>query len=77
MSFQPGKLARPEGPGFCKFFICTKVEKILIFSCLGKHAVAKNSEERIPLLESVFKAFPQQPINIDIKDNDDELIDKV
>lgn len=43
----------------------------------GKHAVAKNSEERIPLLESVFKAFPQQPINIDIKDNDDELIDKV
>ena len=44
---------------------------------LGEHAVARNNEERIPLLESVFKAFPDYPINVDIKDNNDELIEKV
>ena len=39
--------------------------------------MAKNSNEKIPLLESVFKAFPEHPINVDIKDNNDKLIDKV
>ncbi|XP_028396565.1 lysophospholipase D GDPD1-like [Dendronephthya gigantea] len=43
----------------------------------GKKAVGKNTSEKIPLLESVFKAFPEHPINVDIKDNNDELIDKV
>ena len=39
--------------------------------------MAKNSNEKIPLLESVFKAFPEHPINVDIKDNNDKLIDEV
>jgi hypothetical protein len=39
--------------------------------------VAKNGNEKIPLLESVFRAFPEHPINVDIKDDNDELIEKV
>lgn len=39
--------------------------------------MAKNGDRKIPLLESVFKAFPDIPINVDIKSNSDELIDKV
>ncbi|KAI1893696.1 hypothetical protein AGOR_G00126350 [Albula goreensis] len=34
-------------------------------------------DQRIPLLKDVFEAFPQTPINIDIKVNDDILIKKV
>ncbi|XP_020604411.1 glycerophosphodiester phosphodiesterase domain-containing protein 1-like [Orbicella faveolata] len=36
----------------------------------------KNDDCRIPLLESVFEAFPNIPINVDIKTNSDVLIDK-
>ena len=39
--------------------------------------MAKNGNEKIPLLESVFRAFPEHPINVDIKDDNDELIEKV
>lgn len=34
-------------------------------------------DRRIPLLREVFEAFPDMPINIDIKVDDDELIEKV
>lgn len=34
-------------------------------------------ERKFPLLREVFEAFPQMPINIDIKVNDNKLIDKV
>ncbi|KAG9348353.1 hypothetical protein JZ751_002088 [Albula glossodonta] len=34
-------------------------------------------DQHIPLLKDVFEAFPQTPINIDIKVNDDILIKKV
>ena len=34
-------------------------------------------DRRIPLLREVFEAFHHIPINIDIKIDDDELIDKV
>jgi len=34
-------------------------------------------DRRIPLLREVFEAFHDIPINIDIKIDDDELIDKV
>lgn len=37
----------------------------------------KNEDCHIPLLESVFAAFPNIPINVDIKSNCDLLIDKV
>lgn len=37
----------------------------------------KDDDCHIPLLESVFEAFPNIPINVDIKTNSDVLIDKV
>lgn len=37
----------------------------------------RNDERKFPLLKEVFEAFPTMPINIDIKINDDTLIDKV
>lgn len=36
-----------------------------------------SSDRKFPLLEEVFKEFPEIPINIDIKIDDDELIEKV
>ena len=35
------------------------------------------TDRKFPLLEEVFKEFPKTPINIDIKVDDDELIEKV
>ncbi|KAI5720349.1 hypothetical protein M8J77_005320 [Diaphorina citri] len=35
------------------------------------------TDRRIPSLEQVFQTFPSVPINIDIKDNDDRLIEHV
>lgn len=37
----------------------------------------KEEDRRFPLLKEVFEAFPNIPINIDIKVNSDELITKV
>lgn len=34
-------------------------------------------DKRIPLLREVFEAFPNTPVNIDIKVNNDTLIKKV
>ncbi|KAL1451636.1 hypothetical protein WDU94_005994, partial [Cyamophila willieti] len=36
-----------------------------------------NADRTIPSLEHVFQTFPHVPINIDIKDNDDRLIEHV
>jgi hypothetical protein len=33
--------------------------------------------QRIPLLENIFKKYPDKSINLDIKINNDELINKV
>ncbi|XP_011307295.1 glycerophosphodiester phosphodiesterase domain-containing protein 1 isoform X2 [Fopius arisanus] len=38
---------------------------------------ANESDRKFPLLKEVFDAFPDLPINIDIKINDDRLISKV
>ncbi|XP_015110315.1 lysophospholipase D GDPD1 isoform X2 [Diachasma alloeum] len=38
---------------------------------------ANESDRKFPLLKEVFDAFPELPINIDIKINDDRLISKV
>ena len=35
------------------------------------------ADRRMPLLEEVFEAFPHIPMNVDIKDDDDMLIEKV
>lgn len=36
-----------------------------------------STDRKFPLLEEVFKEFPEIPINIDIKIDDDKLIEKV
>ena len=36
-----------------------------------------STDNKIPTLRKVFEEFPNIPMNIDIKRNDDELIDKV
>ncbi|XP_077996368.1 lysophospholipase D GDPD1-like [Glandiceps talaboti] len=36
-----------------------------------------NEDRRIPLLKEVFETFPTVPINVDIKTNNDKLIEKV
>ncbi|XP_075217973.1 lysophospholipase D GDPD1-like [Lycorma delicatula] len=41
------------------------------------HGSGKEEDRKIPLLDDVFKAFPNIPINIDIKVNDDKLIEEV
>lgn len=43
----------------------------------GVTCQVKNEDCQMPLLESVFEAFPNIPINVDIKTNSDVLIDKV
>lgn len=37
----------------------------------------EGKDNRIPLLKEVFEAFPQTPVNIDIKVNNNVLIKKV
>ncbi|NXX65707.1 GDPD1 Lysophospholipase, partial [Spizella passerina] len=37
----------------------------------------EGTDNRIPLLQEVFEAFPETPVNIDIKMNNDVLIRKV
>ncbi|XP_051966264.1 lysophospholipase D GDPD1-like isoform X2 [Xyrauchen texanus] len=54
-------------PYFCKLGVCFKRECF----CEG------GDDKRIPLLTDVFEAFPNTPVNIDIKANNDTLIKKV
>ena len=46
----------------------------MVFS--GKCHVS-GEDRQIPLLEEVFKEFQKTPVNVDIKINDDKLIEKV
>uniref|UniRef100_A0A8C9VEH5 Glycerophosphodiester phosphodiesterase domain containing 1 n=1 Tax=Scleropages formosus TaxID=113540 RepID=A0A8C9VEH5_SCLFO len=54
-------------PYLCKLDVTFKRECV----CEG------GEDKRIPLLKDVFEAFPETPVNIDIKVNDDTLIRKV
>lgn len=36
-----------------------------------------NTDRKIPLLREVFEKFPEVPMNIDVKANDEELLCKV
>ena len=47
------------------------------FLFLGKYCQGNMKDRRIPLLREVFEKFPNIPINLDIKVNNDELIQKV
>lgn len=42
-----------------------------------KESQCEGTDNRIPLLQEVFEAFPEIPVNIDIKMNNDVLIRKV
>jgi len=44
--------------------------------CVG-HITVGGHDRRIPSLSEVFEQFPEVPINIDIKVDNDELIRKV
>ncbi|XP_075174668.1 lysophospholipase D GDPD3 isoform X2 [Anomaloglossus baeobatrachus] len=39
--------------------------------------ISSGADHRIPLLEEVFQRFPEKPINVEIKEDSDELIRKV
>lgn len=67
------------GPTFSSFHSDSNLklfmtERVLVFAecfCEG------GEDKRIPLLRDVFDAFPNTPVNIDIKVNNDTLIRKV
>ena len=44
---------------------------------VSEHTTLGSDDRQIPLLRDVFENFPGMPINIDIKIDDDELINKV
>lgn len=45
--------------------------------CISECFCEGGDDKRIPLLRDVFEAFPNTPVNIDIKANNDTLIKKV
>ncbi|KAJ8312074.1 hypothetical protein KUTeg_009447, partial [Tegillarca granosa] len=52
------------------------IVKLQSESGFSKHILG-GEDRKIPLLRDVFQEFPNLPINVDIKVNDDELIEKV
>jgi hypothetical protein len=57
------------------FFLLKKFMSLLIDTIIS---CDNNSELlRIPLLKDVFERYPTTPINIDVKENNDELIRQV
>lgn len=54
--------------------IFLKTSNVYLFTAF---TLKGGEDRRIPLLREVFEAFHHIPINIDIKIDDDELIDKV
>ncbi|KAM9462095.1 lysophospholipase D GDPD1 [Clarias gariepinus] len=50
-------------------------EKLEVIFSAGQYSTGK--DRRIALLEDVFKKFPQVPINIEVKQNNDLLVQKV
>ena len=58
----------------CFFFLPNFVSD---FTFTGKQITSESTDCSIPTLRRVFEEFPDIPMNIDIKTNNDELIDKV
>ncbi|XP_022101153.1 glycerophosphodiester phosphodiesterase domain-containing protein 1-like isoform X2 [Acanthaster planci] len=52
-------------------------QSIPVHFCKGQTVCGSETDRRIPLLREVFETFPNIPINLDIKRDDDELIHKV
>ena len=63
----------PNGSGVIFLFV-TFVSHLFL---LSEHTTVGSDDRQIPLLRDVFDNFPGMPINIDIKIDDDELINKV
>ena len=60
----------------CCFGRCGCVLNVSL--CVSTECVCEGGEDKhIPLLRDVFEAFPNTPVNIDIKVNNDTLIKKV
>ncbi|KAL2101815.1 hypothetical protein ACEWY4_003576 [Coilia grayii] len=50
-------------------------EKLEVTFNIGHYSTGE--DRRFMLLEDVFKAFPKMPINIEVKEDNDELVEKV
>lgn len=56
-----------------KLTLCTCVS-----DCVSTGFQVKGGSDRqMPLLRDLFEAFPDMPVNIDVKINNDDLIEKV
>ncbi|KAK2537373.1 hypothetical protein Q9233_002677 [Columba guinea] len=73
-------------PYLCKLEVTFQKGKFFVFCCLNlqvnvlflsPESQSEGKDNRIPLLKEVFEAFPQTPVNIDIKVNNNVLIKKV
>lgn len=58
-------------------YFWTKLLKYRSWTDVEYIGSAKEEDRQFALLQEVFEAFPYIPINIDIKINDDRLIEKV
>ena len=67
IDFDPGKI----------IYVWIKWFKNYSFTDVEYVGTEKEEDRRFALLKEVFEAFPNIPINIDIKVNNDELITKV
>ncbi|XP_071791100.1 lysophospholipase D GDPD1-like isoform X1 [Asterias amurensis] len=50
---------------------------LAVHFCKGQSICGSAHDRKIPLLREVFETFPDVPINLDIKRDEDDLIDKV
>jgi len=50
--------------------------RVCVWSCID-HITVGGVDRRIPSLREVYEQFPEVPINIDIKVDNDDLIRKV
>ncbi|OWF35612.1 Glycerophosphodiester phosphodiesterase domain-containing protein 1 [Mizuhopecten yessoensis] len=53
------------------------IQSVLSLDFMSSFQTKGGSDRQIPLLKDVFQAFPTMPINIDIKINNDDLINRV
>lgn len=54
-----------------------KIQGVLSLDFMSSFQVKGGSDRQMPLLRDLFEAFPDMPVNIDVKINNDDLIEKV